>query len=399
MADVPYVRGKEAGGGGVSSLCRCGRCKQGDGSSQNGCEIESVCEQALSCERGELGEDCSGPVQWKHVGSGHGRYEALAGYDFVGEGFGDYIKIENVSYYGWRTRPACMLAFLLVAVVIICHACFSKSSADTVEASGGANASAAAARASAASVANATWSASASTPPSLQECSSQQPQSVVVQQRCCARFGLLCPPLPPLPRGPVPQVSPYDCQNDVGRWDSAWTPGQKAWCCQHEGKGCLGDPSMPPSTVDQQAATTPTYVVVPPWDAAAAAAAAALTAVPTAAPTPSPAAAAPTLRPAEPTTFAPLPAAPAKARPQTYFDCDEGLDTWQVGWTEAKQAWCCENTDKGCTSTTGAPPGAELPQPREGPFDCIVGINVWQNAWTVAKKTWCCAHEGKACSE
>jgi hypothetical protein len=34
------------------------------------------------------------------------------------------------------------------------------------------------------------------------------------------------------------------------------------------------------------------------------------------------------------------------------YDCDAGFANWQVGWSPAKQKWCCADSNKGCVTTT-----------------------------------------------
>jgi len=67
---------------------------------------------------------------------------------------------------------------------------------------------------------------------------------------CCQHFGKACPVAPPPPAPPAPPVPfttvcpPQDCNAAFGNWMAAWPPQKKAWCCTHEGKGCL--PGMVP---------------------------------------------------------------------------------------------------------------------------------------------------------
>lgn len=53
----------------------------------------------------------------------------------------------------------------------------------------------------------------------------------------------------------APELKPYDCDAEADIWEWAWTPDWKAWCCQHELKGC---PSTTSKTSTQSATATQT---------------------------------------------------------------------------------------------------------------------------------------------
>jgi len=61
------------------------------------------------------------------------------------------------------------------------------------------------------------------------------------------------------------------------------------------------------------------------------------------------------------------------------FDCQDGLDNFEVLWSEEKKHWCCQHKEAGC-----------LP-----PFDCNDAPDGW--AWPAMKKEWCCEHEKRGC--
>lgn len=174
------------------------------------------------------------------------------------------------------------------------------------------------------------------------------------QAHCCSEKGLGCPD------------NAFDCDSGYINWVHGWSPGKKVWCCARTNRGC------PPTTLTSTTKTTtvpgcdPICVIAsvavsckerihfasihtflgeaqPCWLATAlvkrecsglcdmchihdACRGAADVETSTLAPTTSPGA-----------TKSPAP-----------FDCQEGLDNWQVTWFPAKQNWCCTHEDLGC---------------------------------------------------
>merc|ERR1740121_2528555 len=53
----------------------------------------------------------------------------------------------------------------------------------------------------------------------------------------------------------VPRLRLYDCHAEYDMWKTAWTPDWKAWCCEHEQRGC---PSTTITTATSSTATTTT---------------------------------------------------------------------------------------------------------------------------------------------
>jgi len=61
-------------------------------------------------------------VNWRAVGQGNGRFDAVEAYNFVGQGQGSFERTEVATPYGWKFRPTCMaisLLLLLAAVVVV----------------------------------------------------------------------------------------------------------------------------------------------------------------------------------------------------------------------------------------------------------------------------------------
>eukprot|EP00927_Polykrikos_kofoidii_P064891 TRINITY_DN60708_c0_g1_i1.p1 TRINITY_DN60708_c0_g1~~TRINITY_DN60708_c0_g1_i1.p1 ORF type:complete len:826 (+),score=73.58 TRINITY_DN60708_c0_g1_i1:78-2480(+) len=65
-------------------------------------------------------------------------------------------------------------------------------------------------------------------------------------------------------------------------------------------------------------------------------------------------------------------------------NCFETEDSWEVGWSEAKKNWCCQNKNIGCSEDVVV-------------FNCSSGLDRWPDDWSDMKKKWCCEHEGRGC--
>merc|ERR550534_2775657 len=65
------------------------------------------------------------------------------------------------------------------------------------------------------------------------------------------------------------------------------------------------------------------------------------------------------------------------------YDCNAGIPN---GWSEEKQAYCCDKTGTGCTTTNG--PVA---------FDCNAGLANWEAGWNDQKQIFCCSKTGVSC--
>jgi len=62
------------------------------------------------------------------------------------------------------------------------------------------------------------------------------------------------------------------------------------------------------------------------------------------------------------------------------FECSIGFNSWQIGWSAEKKAWCCTNAGRAC--------------PSPARFDCV---NNRSDGWTPAKKAWCCEKHHQGC--
>jgi len=117
--------------------------------------------------------------------------------------------------------------------------------------------------------------------------------------------------------------APFDCQAGYARWQSGWSDSKKTWCCQHGGKGCVGQISY---NCDEGFATWTTSWEAPKkaWCCTA------------------------QKRGCEP-------------EPKPLYDCDTDFATWHDSWQPGKQAWCCSNMGRGCHGQTTLAPQAALP--------------------------------------
>mmetsp|Transcript_28077 Transcript_28077/g.60976 ORF Transcript_28077/g.60976 Transcript_28077/m.60976 type:complete len:735 (-) Transcript_28077:195-2399(-) len=88
---------------------------------------------------------------------------------------------------------------------------------------------------------------------------------------------------------------------------------------------------------------------------------------------------------------------PKNCKCPVLFDCDVGIDNWNLGWSNHKKHYCCTNANSTmqsriCTTTTTsthAPPASH-------PFDCMAGLANWRFGWSEMKQKACCQefHQG-----
>lgn len=94
----------------------------------------------------------------------------------------------------------------------------------------------------------------------------------------------------------------YDCNAGL---DKTWSDPKRDWCCTNLKKGCLENVVVP------VASSTPMQLAAPQ------------------APPP------------------PLPVSLDSVN-DTQFNCDEGVTSWEWGWSDSKKKFCCTSTGKGC---------------------------------------------------
>ncbi|CAK9009335.1 unnamed protein product [Durusdinium trenchii] len=185
------------------------------------------------------------------------------------------------------------------------------------------------------------------------------------QAHCCAELGMGCP------------LHAFDCESGYMNWVHGWSPGKKIWCCQNTNRGC------PPTTMTMTATATTTETStfpgcmmhctldnvkvtceerihfasvhtflgeVSPCQMAhdlvlrecggvcdhcpIRVACLGAANVPTSTP--------------KPTTLPRTTLKSGSSEGKDPFDCQEGLEMWQMVWFPAKQEWCCNHKQLGC---------------------------------------------------
>mmetsp|Transcript_37944 Transcript_37944/g.95288 ORF Transcript_37944/g.95288 Transcript_37944/m.95288 type:complete len:1714 (+) Transcript_37944:79-5220(+) len=67
------------------------------------------------------------------------------------------------------------------------------------------------------------------------------------------------------------------------------------------------------------------------------------------------------------------------------FNCSQGVDNWEWGWSADKKVWCCENEGVGCNE------GADRV------YNCHEDVDDLEDKWSDKKKAWCCEHHDIGC--
>mmetsp|Transcript_111699 Transcript_111699/g.299811 ORF Transcript_111699/g.299811 Transcript_111699/m.299811 type:complete len:218 (-) Transcript_111699:70-723(-) len=136
------------------------------------------------------------------------------------------------------------------------------------------------------------------------------------------------------PLAPTPSAQPgYDCVDGWFDWQRRWPPAQQSWCCAAFGQGC------PPGRPDSARAGD----------------------------------------------------GKASSAVSAPFHCDraQSAEDAAVGWSLAKQEWCCRFHGLGCT--------ARVNNTKLSPFNCESGLWEYQTGWSLSKRTWCCRNRGLGC--
>mmetsp|Transcript_55341 Transcript_55341/g.157251 ORF Transcript_55341/g.157251 Transcript_55341/m.157251 type:complete len:264 (-) Transcript_55341:52-843(-) len=90
----------------------------------------------------------------------------------------------------------------------------------------------------------------------------------------------------------------YECFDEPDNWKTAWSDMKKQWCCQHESQGCKGETKL---AVRVPVQTSPGMVT-------------------------------------------------EQKDQVTNFNCEEGYENWQRGWSSRKKSFCCDSAQRGCDS-------------------------------------------------
>ncbi|CAE8659939.1 unnamed protein product [Polarella glacialis] len=270
----------------------------------------------LCCEDYAVDHD-QGANTWNHVGNGRGSFRKVENYEYVGPGQGQF-EVQQVPLIkkAWQTYGACICCLLLVLIIVLlAHHAESvarrRRDNDVSEVSSSSN-----------------------------------------KVFGSSRDNVFAADAPP-PR--------YECATSEAEWPVPHT----IWCCENMGVGCTTTMmrTSPPSTTPPVATTwilVPVHEGGPPWQSAT-----------------------PTLPPAV----------------LRVPDC-AGLPS---SWNSYEASWCCHH--EGLCLTGATPIAADAPPPTAEPavglvvqaFDCMQGYENWQGGWSPSKKTWCCGHHNRGC--
>lgn len=154
--------------------------------------------------------------------------------------------------------------------------------------------------------------------------------------------------LPLVAAAAAPAELEHDCRPSLANAMLEWSSEKQVWCCRNAAVGC-------------SAAVLATA-------AAPASASTLLRAQPSAAPPP---------RVSE-------------------AECRTGLEKWEVAWSKAKQALCCDQYGTGCPTTTPLPTTVTTTR---APYDCFADVSNWAAGWSVPKQEWCCNEFGRGCPD
>jgi len=119
----------------------------------------------------------------------------------------------------------------------------------------------------------------------------------------------------------------FDCMSGYvySNWQERWSDQKKAWCCEHEKRGC------------NVTVTTPKHHT--------------------------------------------------QSAGPVHYDCAADAAQWRRSWSAGKRVWCCLMERKGCEKVIGDEGSASAPA--WVGFDCKSERSNWQMAWSVAKKSCC----------
>eukprot|EP00435_Cladocopium_sp_Y103_P062890 s27_g24.t1 len=90
-----------------------------------------------------------------------------------------------------------------------------------------------------------------------------------------------------------------------------------------------------------------------------------------------------------------------------HFNCDVGFSNWYRGWSPRKKEWCCANEDRGCPGTWHGhghahwhmeAHAASMGKATGRIYDCNAGFSNWLHGWSESKQAWCCEKEHRGCA-
>jgi len=200
-----------------------------------GCQRSSTSRPVEDSGRGACGTGAcqAPPPDWQYVGEGMGGYNLNTNYSFVGPGLGEFDVQEQVSTHGWKFRRGCILVMgaLVVAgalgIIVVILATPLSSSAPIATTS-----PASAVRAAAPEPEG---------PSPIYNCDSEANMTPMKANYCCVKFQKFCE----VQSGDNDGQSAasmsdgaFDCDAGYQAWRQAWSFMKKSWCCRHRNRGC-----------------------------------------------------------------------------------------------------------------------------------------------------------------
>lgn len=300
------VRPKKANALGGARGCAC---PVGEG----GCEEPNGCLEA---------EGSVVTTNYREVGAGRGQYEMVPQFTYVGPGHGSFHR----SSSPWMTSSIAIFGVLFaVGVLFGVLILFQSTAAATTTQKASSN--------------NMDFLFGGTTSPAPpfscgRDDLSEAVLALAVQgwsdshrTWCCQQQGRGCT---------TTTSAPYDCEASLADWEAGWAEQKKAWCCANKQKGC---PTVAPDAYACTGLQSTWAFDRRYWccwnrnrgcnaqtgrnfDAGAA--------------------------------TAPDQAAAAAGSAGADFDCAAGVSNGRAGWSDAKEAWCCKQSNVGCQSATAS---------------------------------------------
>lgn len=164
-------------------------------------------------------------------------------------------------------------------------------------------------------------------------------------------------PSPRVQAAPSPSSDWYDCAAGYANWNTGWSTSKKQWCCVHQGAGC--EHHAVTNTLVHHTFNSHNGVVYHQDQSHS----------------------------------------PVIYHHADPYDCRKGFSGWQVGWSVSKQAWCCDNYQRGCMPDhTALVHDDRRTVPRlSAQYHCHRDIKNFRTTWSAEKRSWCCEHVGIGC--
>lgn len=83
---------------------------------------------------------------------------------------------------------------------------------------------------------------------------------------------------------------------------------------------------------------------------------------------------------------------PSVSASDVSFNCDSEDWSETLGWSNLKQAYCCQTHGISCDTK-----GAKAVQGAKSSFDCDKDFRSWRQSWSESKRSWCCERSHRGC--